>query len=104
MFRNLFKRIDDIFGNEVREELPPEEKFFRNIVGYSDLKLLLMKSIVSKDPVHILLTGPPASSKTVFLLELAEGLNNAYFVDAVGASGAGMVNYLFANDVKCFAD
>ena len=77
MFRDLFKRVDDIFSNERREELPPEEKFFADIVGYS------------------------ASSKTVFLLELAEGLNNAYFVDAVGASGAGMVNYLFANDVKC---
>jgi Holliday junction DNA helicase RuvB len=59
-----------------------------------------MKSVVSKDPVHILLTGPPASSKSLFLLKLVEGLDNAYFIDAVGASGPGMVEYMFSNDVK----
>jgi Holliday junction DNA helicase RuvB len=46
------------------------------------------------------LTGPPASSKTIFLLEMMEGLDHAYFIDAVGASGAGMISYLFSNDTK----
>jgi replication-associated recombination protein RarA len=90
----LFKRFNNT------ESLAPEEKFFSNVVGYPELKRLFMKSIVSKDPVHILLTGPPASSKTIFLLELLEGLDNAYFIDAVGASGPGMMDYMFSNDVK----
>ena len=59
-----------------------------------------MRSIVSKEPVHILLTGPPACSKTVFLLEMREGLDNSYFVDATGASGVGMVGHLFDNNTK----
>jgi len=59
-----------------------------------------MKSIISREPVHILLTGPPASSKSLFLLKLGEGLDNAYFIDAVGASGPGMVEYMFRNDTK----
>ena len=46
------------------------------------------------------MTGPPASSKTIFLLELLEGLDDAYFIDAVGASGPGMMGYMFSNDVK----
>lgn len=82
------------------EIVPPEEKFFQEVVGYPELKRLFMKSVVSKDPVHILLTGPPASSKSLFLLKLVEGLDNAYFFDAVGASGPGMVEYMFSNDVK----
>jgi len=82
------------------ETVPPEEKFFQEVVGYPELKRLFMKSVVSKDPVHILLTGPPASSKSLFLLKLVEGLDNAYFIDAVGASGPGMVEYMFSNNVK----
>lgn len=100
MFKKLFRKIDNLIGSEHVSNLPPEEKFFSDIVGYSDIKKLFMKSIISKEPVHILLTGPPACSKTVFLLEMLEGLDNSYFVDAVGASGAGLVNHLFENDIK----
>lgn len=82
------------------ETLSPEEKFFQEVVGYPELKRLFMKSIISREPVHILLTGPPASSKSLFLLKLGEGLDNAYFIDAVGASGPGMVEYMFRNDTK----
>ena len=99
MFKNLFKKIDGSLGTEAREEVLPEDKFFPHIVGYSDIKRLFLKSIIARDPVHLLLTGPPASSKTIFLLEILEGLNHSYFVDAVGTSGAGMVDYLFSNDV-----
>lgn len=82
------------------ETFSPEEKFFQEVVGYPELKRLFMKSIISREPVHILLTGPPASSKSLFLLKLGEGLDNAYFIDAVGASGPGMVEYMFRNDTK----
>jgi Holliday junction DNA helicase RuvB len=94
MFKNLFKRFSNM------ETVPPEEKFFQEVVGYPELKRLFMKSIISREPVHILLTGPPASSKSLFLLKLGEGLDNAYFIDAVGASGPGMVEYMFRNDTK----
>jgi Holliday junction resolvasome RuvABC ATP-dependent DNA helicase subunit len=94
MFKNLFRK----FGN--MQSVPPEEKLFQNIVGYPDLKRLFMKSVVSKQPVHILLTGPPASSKSLFLSHLLEELDNAYFMDAIGASGPGMMDYMFSNDIK----
>jgi Holliday junction DNA helicase RuvB len=99
MFKNLFKKIDDAFTGQ-GERVTPEEKFFSNVVGYPELKKLLLRSIVSKEPVHVLLTGPSSSSKTVFLLEMLEGLDDAYFIDAVGASGAGMIDHLFNNNTK----
>jgi Holliday junction DNA helicase RuvB len=98
MFEKLLEKIQ-MFGT-TEEKLLPEEKFFSNIVGYNDIKRLLFKAVVSKDPVSILLTGPPSSSKTAFLLELLEHLKNVFFVDAVGVSGAGMMDHLFSNDTK----
>src|SRR5438093_7690123 len=89
-----------LFSNPQKQKLSLEEKFFFNVVGYPDIKKLLLKSIVAKEPIHILLSGPPSSSKTVFLLEMLEGLDDTYFIDAVGASGAGMTEYLFSNNTK----
>ena len=31
---------------------------------------------------------------------MLEGLNNVFFVDAVGVSGAGMIDHLFSNNTK----
>lgn len=98
MFKSLFKKVDGIFN--AGKELSEEEKFFSNVVGFTDIKRLLLKAVVGKEPVHILLTGPPASSKTIFLLELLEGLENTYFIDAIGASGPGMMDYLFNNNTR----
>jgi len=99
MFKSIFQRIDNFFLND-QQQTNKEEKFFSNIVGYPEIKKLLLKSIVAKEPVHILLTGPPSSSKTVFLLDMLDGLDDTYFVDAIGASGAGMSDYLFKNNTK----
>jgi MoxR-like ATPase len=92
LFKTLFKKLGLEHETDIR---PPEEKFFSDIVGYSDLKKLFMRSIISKESLHILLTGPPASSKTIFLLQLMKGLDNSYFTDGIGTSGVGMIDYLF---------
>jgi replication-associated recombination protein RarA len=99
MFKNLFKKIDDVFAGH-GQELSNEEKFFSNVVGYPEIKKLLLKSVVAKEPVNILLTGPPSSSKTVFLLEMLEGLDDTFFIDAVAASGPGIMEQLFNNSTK----
>jgi len=96
MFKSLFQLS---FGS-CNEKLSAEEKSFPNIVGYSEIKKLLFRSIVSKNPVNILLTGPPSTCKTVFLLEMLEGLDDAYFLDGSGVSAAGMIEHLFCNKTK----
>ena len=36
----------------------------------------------------------------MFLLEMAKGLDKTYFMDATSASGPGMIDYLFENNIK----
>jgi holliday junction DNA helicase RuvB len=92
LFRKLFKPFVDL---KHHDEKPLEEKFFSSIVGYSDLKRMLMKAIMSKDPIHVLFTGPPATSKTVFLLEMEKELENSHFIDGTATSSKGIIDYLF---------
>jgi replication-associated recombination protein RarA len=83
-----------------QEVVRQSEEFFSEIVGYSDIKELFMKCIQS-NKMHVILDGPPASAKSLFLYEMLRNLGyDAYFVDCTNASGPGLVDYLFENDVK----
>ena len=97
----------DEFNSKVEEIFPEaqpkwgysnykqKQKLFDDIIGYDDLKELLTKCLVVKDSCNILLSGPPASSKTIFLLSIQKEIPNACFIDAANASGPGLVDYLF---------
>ena len=96
-FRHLFRKLDQIMDGHT---ISQEERFFSSIYGYEDIKKLLMRCIFAKEPTHVLLTGPPGCCKTMFLLEMAKGLDKTYFMDATSASGPGMIDYLFENNIK----
>lgn len=72
-----------------------KQKIFDDIIGYDDLKELLAKCLIIKDNCNILLSGPPASSKTIFLMSIQKDVSNACFIDAANTSGPGLVDYLF---------
>ena len=78
------------YNNYKQKQIP-----FNDVIGYDDLKILLMRCLVSKENCNILLSGPPASSKTIFLLSIQKEVTNACFIDATNASGPGLVDYLF---------
>src|SRR5262249_954651 len=65
--------------------------------GYDHVKRLFSMAVESESRTHILLVGPPASAKTMFLTSLLEFLKNAHFVDAGNSTKAGMIQYLFEN-------
>jgi len=67
---------------------------FESIIGYDDLKKIFKMSLISDKPVHILLVGPPASAKTLFMLEFLK-LERSYFTLGSHSTKAGMVDYLF---------
>jgi Holliday junction DNA helicase RuvB len=92
LFKELFKRSNN--------KVPPEDRFFSSIMGYSDIKKLLMRAIVSKDSVNLLLAGPPASSKTVFLLEMTKALNDTCYIDCTNTTGAGLVDKMFNSTIN----
>jgi Holliday junction DNA helicase RuvB len=97
------KQNDEEYKGFSIEEIS-EESFFSEIVGYEDIKKLLLRCIRSsydsEEPMHVILDGPPASAKSMFLIQMQRKLEDVYFVDCTNASGPGMVEYLFKNDVK----
>jgi Holliday junction DNA helicase RuvB len=53
---------------------------FLNIEGYSDVKDIVIRALDTEDKYNLLLIGPPASSKTLFLLGILDmRKDGAYF-------------------------
>ena len=75
-------------------EIKPEA-LFESIVGFSDVKRLFQLSLSSEKPVHILLVGPPASAKTLFMVECMR-LERSYFTLGSHSTKSCMIDYLFA--------
>src|SRR5438094_858225 len=73
---------------------PKSGDLFSTIVGYNDVKKIFAMSITSQKPVHILLVGPPASAKTLFMLECMK-LERSYFTLGSHSTKSGMLEYLF---------
>ena len=63
------------------------------------MKKLFNLSLESEKPVHILLVGPPASAKTLFMLECMK-LERSYFTLGSHSTKSGMIDYLFKNRPK----
>jgi Holliday junction DNA helicase RuvB len=85
-------------GHNKLEELKPLEnqsEIFKVIIGHEDVKRIFKMSLSSENPVHILLVGPPASAKTLFMLELMK-LQRSYFTLGSHSTKSGLVDYLFA--------
>jgi holliday junction DNA helicase RuvB len=72
------------------------EPFFEEIIGYDHVKRLFRMALDSDSAIHILLLGPPASAKTMFLTSLMQ-LKNSYFSDGANSTKAGMIDYLSTN-------
>ncbi|MDD5501247.1 MAG: AAA family ATPase [Candidatus Omnitrophica bacterium] len=65
-----------IAGKQEKETLPRNQKLalpedlFQDIIGHDEVKELLRASLMAERPVHVLLTGPPALAKTLFLWDI----------------------------------
>jgi len=71
-----------------------DSRLFEDIIGYDHIKRLFRLSLDSDSVTHILLVGPPASAKTMFLTSLMHRLENSYFTDGGSSTKAGMIDYL----------
>jgi len=74
-----------------------EDRFFGDIIRHEHIKRLFGLALRSDEPTHILLSGPPASAKTMFLMSLRHHLKDSYFVDGGNTTKAGIIDYLFKN-------
>lgn len=93
--RQALARVDaqgDVLA-EVYEDVPGD--LFDVIEGHDRLKNLLRLAIAAPRPVHLLMDGPPATSKSLFLSELARLQPSRYALGGT-TSRAGLVEYLLA--------
>ncbi len=70
------------------------------MVGHDNIKRLFEMALQSEEQLHILLSDPPGSAKTMFLQSLMTKLSNSYFVDGVNTTKSGMIDYLFENTLN----
>jgi MoxR-like ATPase len=74
---------------------------FDDIIGYDGIKRTFVRSLTSKEPVHILLVGPPGQAKTQFLKCIVDRFGkNAFFTVAGNASKSGLIDVLFEMQPK----
>ena len=89
-------------GDEEREEAAEDidvHSMFRHIVGYDTFKYIIKRAVESKEPVHVLLYGPPATAKTLFLEELSKLPRSRYILGSA-MSKAGIVDFLLEGKPK----
>lgn len=76
---------------EKETQIPPN--LFDVIIGYEEIKEIFNKSIQGEKPIHILMVGPPASAKSLFLLCLSR-LPDSVFALGSSSSKAGLTDLL----------
>ena len=88
-------KIDLLFSQLFRKG----DNLFVDIYGCDDIKKLFRLSLESNHTCSILLTGPPASAKTLFLQSLMR-LRDSCFMDCSNATKSGIVDYVFNHKPK----
>ena len=94
----LLREVIETINTEAQE--PTEEQteipgdLFDLVVGHDNIKHIVRYAIEAKSPCHCLLNGPPASAKTLFLMELSRLPRSAYVL-APTLSAAGLAELLF---------
>jgi replication-associated recombination protein RarA len=92
-FRNMLRST--LLFSSSTSSTNTKEKFFENIYGYDNIKRLFRMALESTQAsTSILLSGPPASAKTLFLRCLMK-LQNSYFIDCSNATKSGVMDCIF---------
>lgn len=84
-----YDTMDTLFKSE--NGVPPD--LFKSVVGYDDVKTYFMKIISSQRNMGAIMIGPPASAKSMFLMELSR-LPRSRYITASSATKAGLSDIL----------
>ena len=73
------------------QNLEVPEDIFEDIIGHEEVKELIRACLLAEKPVHVLLTGPPALAKTLFLWDIERiGGEKAVWLVGSAISKAGL--------------
>ena len=79
--------------NQKREIKIPKD-LFECIVGYEEEKWLIRRALEAEKPCHVLLSGPPSSGKSLFLLEISRIPGAHYYAAGGTITKAGLMEKL----------
>lgn len=91
-FTNTYSKIPKPASCEKVEPLNSE--LFGDIYGFEDIKELFLRAISSEKQISVLLVGPPACAKSLFMQELMK-LDSSYYSLGSSSTKSGMVDALF---------
>ncbi len=89
------EEIDQIFPQE--NEAPSD--LFRTIIGYEDIKEILLSFIKRGERGGFIFIGPPASAKTLFLMEISR-LPGSMYITASSSTKAGVRDILLDDEPR----
>ena len=78
-----------------------KHSLFDDIIGYEDVKDVFERAIEAERPVHLLLCGPPASAKSLFMSSLTK-LERSYYAVGSSSTKSGIFDYLFQHRPRYF--
>jgi holliday junction DNA helicase RuvB len=82
---------EDAAAPHTTQPLEIAESIFNDIVGHDEVKELLTACLLAEKPVHVLLSGPPALAKSLFLWDIERVAGeNALWLIGSGASKSGV--------------
>ncbi len=58
--------------SQTNDEPIPADGLFADIIGHDEVKELLLACLLAERPVHVLLAGPPALAKSMFLWDIEQ--------------------------------
>jgi len=74
---------------------------YSDIEGLDDIKEMMLRAIESPDRAHTLPIGPPASAKSLFMLQIEKFLGSkVYFAEGASTTKAGLQKFVAENQDK----
>ncbi|MFL6409812.1 MAG: hypothetical protein ACJ71K_01030 [Nitrososphaeraceae archaeon] len=101
---NFLKKHKSQEAYEIPETLGVRERalrVFSTIEGLEDIKEMMLRALESHERAHTLLTGPPSTSKSLFMLEIEKFMQSkVYFAEGAATTKAGLQKFIAENQYK----
>jgi holliday junction DNA helicase RuvB len=101
ILNKVFQKISVQENSPVKYGVRQVNRLFDPVIGFEDLKEIFQLSLHADKPVHILLVGPPASAKSLFMSCLTK-LERSYYAVGSSSTKSGIFDYLFEHRPRYF--
>ena len=100
----MFNFLKKVKPSELEQQLSLREramKVFSNIEGLDDIKEMMLRALESSERAHTLLTGPPGSAKSLFMLQIEKYMSpKVYFAEGASTTKSGLQRFIAENRHK----